>query len=359
MNVPGVRGTLRNALLGAAVAAVFLSLLSGASEVGLRSQKWGGLPMQRGYPPGYFTHDAFGFAKPAPGQWHVVTTSAENGDLLYDVHYTVDRFGRRVTPVSDETRSRDRFAMVFGCSYAYGEGVQDDETLAHDIGELAPAYRPYNYAFHGGGPFEALARVEHVDFDAEVAEKSGVAFYVFIDDHVNRVINASNVASWHSNEVHYARRPDGTFVHDGTFHQVEPWRTRLAQFVFSSRVLRYIGVQMPMKVTPEHVQLTIDALGAVAKRFGARFPGSQFYVVIYPGSQWHAELVKGLGKLGVRTLDYHDLFKREDPRYHLGEDRHPSAEAHRTLAAAIVRDLDLDGDARPLLTAATSSPPAR
>ena len=357
MTPPGARGVIRNALLGGTVAVVMLSLLYGVAELGLRAREWGRLAVDRHYPTGYFTHDAFGMAKPAPGQWHVVTTDVATGRPVYDVQYTVDSFGRRVTPVSN-AGARDRFALFFGCSYTYGEGLQDDQTLAHDVAEIATRYRPYNYAFHGGGPFEALARMENLDFKTEVTEKSGVGFYLFIDDHVRRVINSSRIASWHSSEIHYTQTGDGTFVRDGSFADARPWQTWLYRFVFNQRVLRYLGIELPLKTTSQHLDLTAAVLGEVAKRFKEHFPGSEFYVVIYPGSTWHEPIARRLERRGVRVLDYHALFPRNAPGYRIDSDGHPTAAAIRELAAAIARELERDDTARALVTTSAAPIPA-
>jgi hypothetical protein len=345
----GARGTVRNALLGCAVAGVFLFVLAVVANYALLAAQWGKRP-DRGYPKGYFTRDALGMVKPAPGRWHVVTKSSATGQVVYDVNYTVDQFGRRITPLS-APGPRDRFALFFGCSYTYGEGLNDDETLPHYFGELAPRYRPYNYAFHGGGPFEALARMESVDFKTEVAEKQGIGFYTFIDDHVNRVNNSSSVASWHSEEIHYSRLPDGTFVHDGSFNTARPWQSRLYRFVYGNRLLRYLGFHLPLRITSHELDLTAAAIAEVANRFHRHFPDSDFYVVFYPNTAWHDRIGKRLVRMGVRTLDYHDLFDKYRSPYLIEGDGHPSAEAIRTFASAIVRDLHVDAAAQPQLTA--------
>jgi hypothetical protein len=349
----GARTVIRNALLGGIVAAVVLSLLYGAAELVFRSQDWEKLAVDRQYPKGYFTHDAFGMAKPAPGEWEVVTKSTDTGKIVYDVRYTVDQFGLRATPVSNP-EGRDRFALFFGCSYTYGEGLPDDETLPHDFGEIAPRYRPYNYGFHGGGPFEALARMEHVDFDVEVPEKSGIGVYLYIDDHVRRVNNTSTVARWHSGEILYTQTADGRFVSDGSFAQARPWETWLRRFVSNQRVLRYLNVQLPLRIGSKHFDLTALALAEVARRFEARFPGSEFYVAIYPGMVWSEPIGKRLVRHGVHVLDYSKLFKRDTPGYRIAADGHPTAAANRELAAALARDVERDDAARTLMTTSTA-----
>jgi hypothetical protein len=54
---------------------------------------------------------------------------AKVGDrLIYEVDYTTDKFSRRVTPWHGSSQA-DKFALFFGCSFTFGQGVKDDETL--------------------------------------------------------------------------------------------------------------------------------------------------------------------------------------------------------------------------------------
>src|SRR6185295_13697016 len=110
---------------------------------------------------------------------------------------------------------------------------------------------------------------------------------------------------------------DGTFVRDGSFAEARPWQTRLYQFWYNQRVLRYLGIELPLRTTSQHLDLTAAVLGEVAKRFKEHFPGSEFYVVIYPGSSWHEPIASRLERQGVRVLDYYALFNRDAPGYRI------------------------------------------
>ena len=45
-----------------------------------------------------------------------------------------------------------RYALFLGCSYTFGDGVGDSETLPAPFGARAPAYHVYNFATTGYGP---------------------------------------------------------------------------------------------------------------------------------------------------------------------------------------------------------------
>ena len=61
--------------------------------------------------------------------------------LLYSVEYSFDKNNRRITPVSARV-IRKGCILFFGCSVAFGEGVNGNETLPYYVGCGAPGYLP-------------------------------------------------------------------------------------------------------------------------------------------------------------------------------------------------------------------------
>ena len=100
-----------------------------------------------------FQPDALLGYKP-PSQTQVTSTKRRkwNGALMYDVVYSMDAYSRRTTPVADLDRASRGSILYFGCSFTFGEGVNDGETMPADVSRLVPEYRPYNYGFRGYGP---------------------------------------------------------------------------------------------------------------------------------------------------------------------------------------------------------------
>ena len=79
------------------------------------------------------------------------------GETLYAVVYSVDKRGLRVEPPLAPGHG-DRCVLFFGCSYTFGEGVNDAETLPYRTGVLAEGrLRMINFGLHGYGPHQMLA----------------------------------------------------------------------------------------------------------------------------------------------------------------------------------------------------------
>ena len=137
--------------------------------------------------------------------------------MVYDVNYTTDEFSRRITPWSSRGPV-DKFALFFGCSFMFGQGVMDNETLPYYVGELTSRYRPYNYGGIGYGPQQMLAKFQERTLPREVSERQGVLIYLLIGDHVNRAIGSVQVHNDRGIGMpFYTVDSDGMLVRRGNF----------------------------------------------------------------------------------------------------------------------------------------------
>jgi len=123
-----------------------------------------------------------------PGEW----TSKKNiknipSKMVYDVTYNIDNNQRRITPtdsklskkpgkkgVSEPKNNKPQNQKyegninVFGGSWVFGEGLNDNETLPYYLQKIFPDYKVTNFGFHGWGPHNALYLLEnnYAEFDS-------------------------------------------------------------------------------------------------------------------------------------------------------------------------------------------------
>lgn len=301
--------------------------------------------VRAGIDPDYYQPDeVLGYA-PRPAMrahaWKRV-----DGRPVYDVAYTIDAAGRRLTPVRGEGE-RSRFLLLFGGSFVFGEGVSDDETLPYFVGERAVDHVPYNYGFHGYGPQQVLARLESGQLRREVRQPEGRGVYLFIDSHVNRAIGSLVVYTrWAWAVPHYAIDPSGTPVRRGTLTTGRPLRSIVYATLGMSAIVRELGFEIPLWITDDHVEATARLLARASELLGRQLRSRGLTVVIFPGSRHAERLRHHLAARGVETLDYSALLDWEDPRYFIPEDWHPSPLTNRILAERLVEDLGLAGGDR-------------
>src|SRR5277367_1871828 len=161
--------------------------------------------------------------------------------LITDVTYRIDASGLREIPSA--VQGRPHKAVFFGCSFMFGHGVENDQTLPYYfVRESGGTFEGFNFDGEGWGPHQMLREVE-TGFVRRVAGIPDLAIYEAIPDHLRR---AAGRAPWedgpkyelcHGGDACYAGSFDGYY--DDVFRQwlnkswtvkfVEDRLTRLSQ----------------------------------------------------------------------------------------------------------------------------------
>lgn len=267
-----------------------------------------------------------------------------DGEEVFNYTYHTDGFRRRITPDMVPNPARQCAVVFFGDSYTFGEGVSDAETLPNQLAVCRPDLGVYNYAFSGYGPNHMLARLEALDTRAEIAEPSVIGVYVFIPNHVRRVIGAFSVNSWSRHSPWYVLGEDGLPRRLGSFQGERPGLTRWYDFLKGDHVIQRFALDFPLRLNDRHHALTAAIIAKAAELFRSQFQGGDFYVVLYPENpvdEFPARMMgERLTARGLQVLDYSALLPGPPERYfYVPEDSHPRAAAHALVAARLAQDL--------------------
>ncbi|MGM9998345.1 MAG: hypothetical protein ACI38Q_02960 [Candidatus Bruticola sp.] len=84
----------------------------------------------------------------------------------------------------DEEKSCSKRVLMLGCSYTYGMGVYDRDTLAWLLNERFPNIQFDNYGVRRWGTYQCLLFAQYLLLERK--EKYDQVLYFFIDDHVRR-----------------------------------------------------------------------------------------------------------------------------------------------------------------------------
>ncbi len=292
------------------------------------------------YPDMYYEKYDFGVKKPRLGINKSTSISKKTGKTIFDVVYSADEYGRRITPLKNRIQ-RNKFVLFFGGSFTYGQGVEDNQTLPFGVGNKAPQYTSYNYGFHGLGPFDILAKIENINFHKEVKEKNGILIYTYIDGHIHRTVGSMVVMGWMSDGVYYQHNHKG-LVRCGSFETGRPILTAIYKTLNKSEILKVLKINFPITFKDRHIILVAETIAKMQKEFKKKYPYSSFYVLIYPGSRHGNKLMEYLDEQNILYLNYTKLFNASEPRYYLAEeDLHPSPLAYQTISEKIIEDLNL------------------
>ncbi len=104
--------------------------------------------------------------------------------LLSD-NYNDDNKGNTVVSYRQiENKTADKSILLFGCSFAYGDGLRKDETFSYNLGKILPNYRIYNRAYSARSTSHMLYQLENKDF-SEIPNIEYI-IYVFVGCHLPR-----------------------------------------------------------------------------------------------------------------------------------------------------------------------------
>ena len=275
---------------------------------------------------------------PRTGRFRESNFRTESRQPIFDVHYTFDENGYRVTPTPENFRIQH--AIFLGCSFLFGEGVENQETLPAVFQSLSHKYRSYNFAFPGYAPNDLLARAQ-VESSAIVRESEGVIFYFFINEHFDRVAGTMSWIAKAGPHPYFTKEREGPIEHRGNFSAGRPMLNRVLLLLSRSEIIRFFHLDFPPSLSPERVNFFGDLVEELRKTYLEKYPRSRFFVVIHPGQEWGTKLIPELEKHGILYFDYSavDVSRYVRPAY-FDRNFHPTKEYYRFLAEQLSDDLE-------------------
>jgi len=255
----------------------------------------------------------------------------------YNAHYTFDKFSRRFNPF-DTSKNKSRFAMLFGCSITFGEGLNDSETIPARFAQFSPDYHAYNFAYGGYGTQQMLANLQKPDIKNAISEKNGAAFYIFINPHINRAIgDMETYDAWGAYMPYYYEHED-TLIRKGNFKTGRWLISGIYTILGRSSFIKYFKINFPFQIKDRHYKLVTEMIKESYNQYVSKFGNNNFYVIIFPGEK--LDIVPYLQKQGIKVLDYSKLFERWNLKYcYLPYDNHPRAIADKILAQKLSADI--------------------
>jgi hypothetical protein len=177
-------------------------------------------------------NSALGYAA-QPGTFRAIKTTAFGRRTVFDATYTIDSNHFRV----GRTIGNGPAVFFFGDSFAFGEGLNDDETLPSAFAAISgmPAF---NFATGGYGPHQMLRMLELDLPGVAAAPPPQVVVYSALPDHIDR---AAGRATWDQDGPLYQVRDGhavfaGSFQENGICNSFPPWEPLLKD----SRIYRAI-----------------------------------------------------------------------------------------------------------------------
>jgi len=274
----------------------------------------------------------------------------KNGVLEYDVLYETDALRRRVTPQKN-LESREQFALFFGCSFTFGEGVENNETLPSQFAALAPEYHAYNYGCGGHGPQHMYLQLKMMNALEGVEESQGIVVYSLFREQIYRAVGNLRIVTEWGPILPCVSLEKNELVYKGSFEEAWPIWIRLYRYASISNVMNSFSLDWPLTIREKDFNLTAHLIWAAAELLDDAYDEVQLYVLHYPGRSVAEELNKAFQKIeqgnirkplgkSIILLDYSNLLRDDasgNDQYFA--DGHPTAYTHKRVAEALAHDI--------------------
>ncbi len=308
-----------------------------------------------GMPPEYVVRDPAVGIRPAPGvSWREALWQGD--EPIYDVVYTMDAHGRRVTPAAEG--GEDALCILFfGGSFTFGTGVGDHETLPWQTSvATGRRHHLHNFSFGGWGPHQMLGALEAGEVESSLDCEPTHAIYVSVSDHVRRVAGRS---PWDPHGPRFVLDGQGRLVRDGNFDD-RPSLLASWPLLGRSRVLKILSERFDP--TQADYDRFAEVVAASRDRLVALWPDIDFSVLLWD-KRWKfdSEYWEGLERRGLRVHYVSGILPNQHENGGLYAvspyDGHPNRLANEAIAAWLAHEI-LE-PARGAAAPGTASAPSR
>lgn len=240
---------------------------------------------------------------------HVTAVRKLDGRVIFDASYTTGPDGFRVVPKAENA---GRCILLFGDSFTFGEGVNDDETTAAQIVIRSKGQvEVKNLGIGGWGPHQFLSGLQSGRFQRAISCKPTDAVYLMIAAHTAR---AAGRGKWDRFGPMFVVDEKGRAVRHGNFNTVgKSWRERIG---------------FNRLTEEEEEELSASILTEASRELASLYPGIRFHVLLWDGvPDGVARRLKDKG-VSVHTIR-HIIPDYSDEKYLIA----PPFEYHPTPAA--------------------------
>jgi len=262
--------------------------------------------------------------------------------LIADVTYRIDL--NRLREIPSAVQGRPDKVVFFGCSFMFGHGVENDQTLPYYFVRAASGtFEGFNFAGEGWGPQQMLREIE-TGFVRRVAGAPDLAIYEAIPDHLRRVAGR---APWDSGPQ-YALCRDDDACYSGPFHGAyyETYR----QWLDKSWTVRFFENYFLNPSQPSDIPLFLAVLKRTRSLLEAN--GTHFLIVMWDQNDLAKTIIKALRANQFDVIALSSIVAESGLKKHplTQLDRHPSPAANKAMATYLweqVGELTVANRARP------------
>jgi hypothetical protein len=246
--------------------------------------------------------------------------------LVFDVTYTIDVNGLREIPQA--VQGGPHKAVFFGCSYMFGHGLNNDQTIPYYfLSDADGTFAAFNLSAHGWGAHQMLRELQ-TGLVWKTTGHPQLAFYEGLTDHIKRAATGA----YEPFGPRYALDGD-SLDYLGPFHgRTYKWFLHYFGWNWTFRTMENALQRDEPNASeiPLYLAIMTHARGLLENK------GARFIVIFWDKGQLAQIIVKKLRENGFEVVRVSEIipdFRSNPTKYQLSPlDDHPSARANRLIA---------------------------
>lgn len=268
-------------------------------------------------------------------------TKAVNDSVIYNTVFSTNAQGLRICPKSDSVRVLpQKHALFLGCSFTFGEGLNSNETLEFNFEQKNKNYKSYNFGFSGYGPQQNLARLQRGQIEKYVTQKTGIAIYTYIPDHLRRAVPGTTGYFMHGGVSPNYHWQGDSLVYSGFSGKASWGKKFIYTSLGKSNICKYFKIGYPFYYNQKDQKFIAQMLKQMEAEYLKRFEGN-FYVLLYPTNLNYTDLIVELKAKNIKYFDYSKLVDFNNPKYAIKYDNHPRAITNKIVMNQLLKDINL------------------
>lgn len=300
---------------------------------------------------------------PFLNQGHEISLTYLNTRLLSNKHFKVlpddespqetpfsvdnNEFGFRVTEIIPQLKNT-KHLMFSGCSFTYGQGVENFQTLPSLVSTKLKQYNTYNLAMMGYSVKESLLLLNYFSLKPMIKEETGIFIYNLAGFQFERHVNAIRYLNWATEDLPYWTYNNSKLILSGQIKQLFKWK--LLKF-FEFLKLDYFFLRFASHFynyeMSNSLQMTIDLILNLKEAYLKQYPKGRFvitrplFVKFAPeivDSNIELNFLKILKEKNIEVLDPSEFEKTiiNSDKFFL-PDGHPSAKNYQAQTDFLVQ----------------------
>lgn len=264
---------------------------------------------------------------------------------IFKTTYFFDENGNKkvFSPLNKKSLYQDA-VITLGCSITFGTGVQPGYDYPSQLSKkIQTTHHLYNLAVQGDGPNNTYKDLvilnKKIDY---IKEKSGIALWLFIPDHLDRFFCSTLCER---NKPYIQRKPylkliDNQIVYTSDFQNSNLPERWLYRFLSSFETLAFFNFQLPLHYSESDIKLFTQVFGEIKKRISDTVPLKKFYLINFFNIDQKNEIYSALEQNGISIVDYSNIpLTSFYDHLTIPVDNHPTAKFHWILTEMLKKDI--------------------